>query len=250
MLLKNILISITSIVLGTSAHPTGKLASGPYTVKEAASIARTLVSRESLSQFNTVQQSGTFENWPVSFVEYYSDCHKDGNPFMLLIDISTGFQNVVKGSKLSLSIKVGDHQLKDGADPNYPGAIPSSTMGSPRVLLTGSLVNVSEEYSSLEILQISKCFLQRHHDAVWWLPGSQVHSSAWWQFKVEGVYFVGGFGDRAYIGEIPLDEYQNAELLDNSAYDRWLPNHDASGENKPAGVSWFNSALSLLSSLI
>lgn len=202
------------------AHPVQ--AQAPYSVEEAASIARTLVARESLAQFNTIQQSGSFKDIPVSFVEYYSDCFKDGNPFLLTIDMSTDYQNVLNGSPMSLSVKVGDHQVKDGADPHYPGGIVSSTMGSPRVMLTGSLVNASELYTQSELFGIGKCFVKRHHDSLMWLPGSPVHTSHWSQFKVEGVYFIGGFGDRAYIGEVPVEEYQNAELLDDYEFDETL----------------------------
>ncbi|OWB84169.1 transcription factor activity, RNA polymerase II transcription factor binding protein [[Candida] boidinii] len=202
-------VALTSILAAlTSALPIDN--SAYHDSKTAAQIARTLLHRESLTALAT----NTGDNVPVSFVEYYADCHDDGQPVMLMIDISSSNKNIENGSKASLSIKVGDHQLHDHVDPHYPGQVLSSTAGSPRVSLRGKFVpvDVSEDIS------LRECFSKRHHDSVFWFPGSKVHSSHWTKFEVEEVYFVGGFGDRAYIGEIPVEEYLNATLLNTEEY--------------------------------
>ncbi|GME95537.1 unnamed protein product [[Candida] boidinii] len=203
-------VALTSILAAlTSALP---IDNGAYhDSKTAAQIARTLLHRESLTALAT----NTGDNVPVSFVEYYADCHDDGQPVMLMIDISSSNKNIENGSKASLSVKVGDHQLHDHVDPHYPGQVLSSTAGSPRVSLRGKFVPVDAS----EDISLRECFSKRHHDSVFWFPGSEVHSSHWTKFEVEEVYFVGGFGDRAYIGEIPVEEYLNATLLDAEEYD-------------------------------
>lgn len=62
--------------------------------------------------------------------------------------------------------------------------------------------------------QFRECFLARHPDARSWLPGQQgFHGSRWWQFNVEEIYMIGGFGDRAFIGYIPVEEYHSADIL-------------------------------------
>lgn len=57
-----------------------------------------------------------------------------------------------------------------------------------------------------------KCFTARHPDARWWVPGNPIHESEWLTLEVETVYWVGGFGDREYIGYIPVELYKNATL--------------------------------------
>jgi len=63
-----------------------------------------------------------------------------------------------------------------------------------------------------EARQMSSCFLARHPDAKWWVPGRKgAPHVAWWaRFDPDAVYYVGGFGDEHYIGRIPVDLYRNA----------------------------------------
>ena len=194
----------------------------PPSVEDAAIYARTLVKRESLTNVNTISHSGSSEGKPVSFVEYYADCG-DGNPVLLAIDMSTSYKNYASGSPATLSIRVGDHPLNEHVNPKYPGSRPNSVAGSPRINLRGSFVNVTTE----ELPQLEACFLERHRDARWWLPGNPIHSSHFVKFEVDGVYFLGGFGDTGYIGEIPSDLYLNATTL------RDQPPHGEPPHGKP-----------------
>lgn len=50
--------------------------------------------------------------------------------------------------------------------------------------------------------------MEKHRDAKFWLPGNRIHASEWVRFVVREVYWIGGFGDRAYIGWIPVEEWQ------------------------------------------
>lgn len=56
---------------------------------------------------------------------------------------------------------------------------------------------------------LAACFTRTHPDARWWLPGNRIHESEWVRLVVDHVYWIGGFGDRAYIGWIPADEWRN-----------------------------------------
>ncbi|KAH7628717.1 pyridoxamine 5'-phosphate oxidase-domain-containing protein [Sordaria sp. MPI-SDFR-AT-0083] len=56
--------------------------------------------------------------------------------------------------------------------------------------------------------QIASCFTKSHPDAKWWLPGNRIHESHFVRLVVTQVYWIGGFGDRAYIGWIPVDEWK------------------------------------------
>lgn len=89
-----------------------------------------------------------------------------------------------------------------------------SPASHPRLALVGTLSAVTDQD---EVARIRKCFVDRHPDATLWMPGSRIHDSFWVQFRVRTVYWVGGFGNVAYIGFIPTDMYRNVRL---SAYDR------------------------------
>lgn len=184
--------------------------------KCAASIARTLLNRESLMNVNTLQSSADNTlSIPVSAMEYYADCDADGDPYWLVVNIGSTYQNIIVGSPYSFTIRMGDHPLNDYVNPNYPGGISTSPAGSPRMNLKGKL----EEVSFLdpnELMRIEKCFLERHPDAKWWLPSNIVspHKTHWAKILVSEVYLVGGFGDRAYIGKIDSETYHSSQLLD------------------------------------
>ncbi|KAG5356799.1 hypothetical protein CJU90_2150 [Yarrowia sp. C11] len=179
--------------------------SGIPSKEEAARVARTLVHRESLTTMVTVNK----DNIPEGYVEYYADCGTDGNPVMLNVHIGTGFRNIAAGSAVTLSIRVGDHPVVEHTNPWYPGGIVKSAAGSPRVSLRGKFEDLGDD----EIKAVESCFLKRHPDAKWWLPGNDVHTTHWVKFNVDSLHMVGGFGDRAYIGNIDGDVYRSAKLL-------------------------------------
>lgn len=192
---------------------------------EAASIARTLVNRESLANVNTLktfkEEDGSEAQVPVSSMEYYADCDDDGDPYWLVVDIGSTYQNIAGGSDYSLTIRVGDHPLDDHVNPSYPGGITSSPAGSPRVQLFGKLVNVTFD-SKYEMLKLEKCFTARHPDAKFWLPENIVspHKTHWVKFVVDKIYFVGGFGDRAYIGYVNPGIYHSVSTIDNGMVEK------------------------------
>lgn len=65
------------------------------------------------------------------------------------------------------------------------------------------------EEQEVESRNVSGCFEEKHPDARAWLPGNRIHESWWGRLAVEEVYWIGGFGDRAYIGWIPIDEWRS-----------------------------------------
>lgn len=54
----------------------------------------------------------------------------------------------------------------------------------------------------IEAADVAKCFTGVHGDSKWWLPGDEhsAHRGVWMRMVVEQVYWIGGFGDRAFIG--------------------------------------------------
>ncbi|KAG9539582.1 hypothetical protein KCV01_g26247, partial [Aureobasidium melanogenum] len=119
-----------------------------------------------------------------------------GNPTILALDIATSFKNVAAGSNITLSLR---WHPQDG---NW-----HSVASLPRFSLVGHLEDIDDDDASK--VALSACFVKNHPDAVAWLPGNRIHTSRWVRLVVEDIYWIGGFGDRAYIGWIPLEAYQN-----------------------------------------
>ena len=94
-----------------------------------------------------------------------------------------------------------------------------------------SLVGYIEPIPTSEVLSynVEACFIDRHPDAKAWLPGNQIHESWWGRLVVREIYWIGGFGDRAYIGWIPErewsgvgeDEVAKARLVGEDGYKQY-----------------------------
>jgi len=178
------------------------------TVRESAAMARKMLRLESIGTLSTVfptsKSAGMLENRPASvegmplgLMEYFADCEPDsGNPTILAVNIASSFKNVAAGSNITLSVRW---------HPKY--SHPYSAAKLPRYALIGTL----EEMSSDEIKaqEIKTCFSKYHPDSVIWQPGNDIHESHWVRFVTKEVYWFGGFGDRAYIGWIPLEMWKN-----------------------------------------
>lgn len=169
---------------------------------------------------------------PVGLIDYVADCEDHGNPTVLAIKIGTSFQNVRAGSDLTLSMRWTppyppakrisfssrlsafvpflsrhDPPPLEAKHPPLPDTVPYSAANLPRFSLFGHLEPISP--SQLKTKDIPECYLGKHQDARLWLPGNKIHASEWMRFVVTDVYWIGGFGDRAYIGWIPVEEWRN-----------------------------------------
>ncbi|KAF2017440.1 hypothetical protein BU24DRAFT_420488 [Aaosphaeria arxii CBS 175.79] len=178
------------------------------TVHESAVQARRILSLEKIGTLSTIfPQSNTPHNaerrphdvsgTPIGLMDYYSDCEPaTGNPTILAISIATSFKNVDAGSNITLSLRW-----------HRPDNRPVSAAGLPRFSLVGYL----EEIDTEDVIKqnVPGCFVKHHPDAAWWLPGNKIHTSKWVRLVVQEVYWIGGFGDRAYIGWIPIEDWQS-----------------------------------------
>ncbi|KAJ9155479.1 FMN-binding split barrel-related protein [Pleurostoma richardsiae] len=165
---------------------------------------------------------------PIGLTDYIADCDPSGsgNPTVLAISIATSFRNARAGSNVSLSVQwvppyppskriqnvpsrpEGERVLLSSQfpDEDTPDSYPFSAANLPRFSLIGYLEPI-EPAGPASAAQIAECFVGAHPDARYWLPGNRIHESTWARLVVQQVYWVGGFGDRAYIGWIPAEEW-------------------------------------------
>lgn len=179
------------------------------TVEHAAIEARTLVMRESLANVATLD-----DGYPVSFMQYFADCNHNGSLTFLALEGSQTFKNIDSGSPASLSIRVNEHHFRKHASPFHPDFNPkSSARNKVQLSLRGKFVDVLPD--EVETGHLASCFFKRHPDAVRWLPELKKagQNSKWVQFDVTSVYFVGGVGKRAFIGDVPVELYNQAKPI-------------------------------------
>lgn len=182
---------------------------------------------------------------PYGLMEYIADCEGDdaGNPTILALPIGTTFKNAAAGSNVSLAvqwapphppakrIQSSSHTTKwnwlssllglgssdddgegwEGGHDHYNHdiALPYSAANLPRFSLLGHLepIKGGDDREGEVGARLASCYVKSHPDAKYWLPGNRIHEAHFVRLVVEQVYWVGGFGDRAYIGWIPVDEW-------------------------------------------
>jgi len=143
----------------------------------------------------------------IGLTDYIADCESSGDPTILAINIATSFKNVAAGSNISLSLQWVPPYAPSSRIENYKEAVPFSAANLPRFALLGYLETIPE--AEVESLGLRECFTKVHRDAKYWLPGNSIHHSEWKRLVVQQIYWVGGFGDRAYIGWIPIEEWRS-----------------------------------------
>lgn len=187
-------------------------------------MARRLLAKSTVGIASTVYQNSDsspaagLQGVSISLPEYIADCseidssdnHNNGNPILLGLYVSTTFQNIAKGSNISLSIDWWSH-LKD-TNPLYPG-FPLSEAGLPRISLLGYVerLNLSSASSPATTKAgLEECFFATHPDAKVWAPGNpdSPHSGFWARMVVTQVYWIGGFGDLQQIGWMNVTDWK------------------------------------------
>lgn len=186
---------------------------------ESAVMARRILNLTPLGTLSTIFPSSHslesrpsgLQGMPIGLMDYIADCETTGDPTILAINIATSFKNVAAGSNISLSLQwTPPHPPSKRIsfwESTTSDPVPYSAANLPRFSLLGYLEKIQKH--EVENLQLGKCFTKLHPDAKYWLPGNSIHESEWVRLVVQDVYWIGGFGDRAYIGWIPAEEWKN-----------------------------------------
>ncbi len=163
-------------------------------------------------------------NAPIGLMDYYAPClPQPSNPTLLAITIATTFRNTASNSNISLSLRWHPPPTAPPSSDPYT----YSPMNMPRVSLIGYIEPIPEE--EVKELGVAQCFFSRHEEAEAWRPGGGVHESWWGRLVVRSVYWIGGFGDRAFIGWIPEEtwegvrewEVEKARLVGEDGWERY-----------------------------
>ncbi|MCJ1460392.1 hypothetical protein MMC28_010772 [Mycoblastus sanguinarius] len=209
------------------------------TIHGSAVQARRILNLSSIATLSTVFPSNSISNnhtalWgsphglsgaPIGLMDYYASCTpRPFDPTILAIGIATTFRNAGKGSNVTLSLRWHPPPSAPPSDDIYA----YSPANMPRFSLLGDI----EPFLASEIdkYNVKECFLARHPDAEAWLPGNEIHESSWVRLVVREIYWIGGFGDRAYIGWIPGDiwrgvtdrEVERARLKGEDGYEEYM----------------------------
>lgn len=202
-------------------------------IQESAAQARRILRQQSIGVLSTVFPSPEslsvdigdrpstedLAGSPIGLPDYYAaDCEPSkhpGDPTFLAISIATSFRNWRAGSNVSLTITDPGWQKKGHeSEAHETTGLETSPASKPRFALIGTVERLTE--AEVRESGVENCFLERHADARAWTPGNEVHESWWARLKVERIYWVGGFGDRAYIGWIPFEDWRGALSITNT----------------------------------
>ncbi|KIW71298.1 hypothetical protein PV04_03480 [Phialophora macrospora] len=145
---------------------------------------------------------------PIGLPEYIATCEKEGesshaaDPTILSLKISTATRNAEAGSNATLSLSWWDEFI------HLTGHAPFALANLPRLSLTGYLEEIPPEDSPARALEA--CFVHKHKDSVMWLPGRKwaAHEGVWTRLVVQQAYWIGGFGDKNYIGWLDPEEWR------------------------------------------
>ncbi|KAK0723847.1 pyridoxamine 5'-phosphate oxidase-domain-containing protein [Apiosordaria backusii] len=201
------------------------------TARESAILARRILTLTPLGTISTIFPStsssrnppGT-EGKPHALMEYISACDPlyPSHPTLLSLNISSTFKNIASGSNLSLAITwtppplpPPSRSLLSHLNPFSHDIAPQpqfySAVALPRYSLMGYLEPIpgADDPKSDAGKQVQGCYTAIHPDAKYWLPGNRIHESHFVRLVVTEIYWVGGFGDRAYIGWINASDWES-----------------------------------------
>nr|CAG8445154.1 7367_t:CDS:10 [Entrophospora candida]CAG8447608.1 15478_t:CDS:10 [Entrophospora candida] len=162
------------------------------TKEDAARIARNLVNETGYGTLVTIMSENEdhMKGYPLGLLEYLSDdCPSTGDPLLLLSHVQLNVRNAFDdGLRASLSIR--KLSCKKSFFP----------FAEPRLNLFGKITRVNESEEN----DVKNCYLEKHPKARYWLPG-KVHSFHFYRFKVQDIYFIGGFIEEKLYHETTLD---------------------------------------------
>ncbi|KAI9292571.1 hypothetical protein K502DRAFT_74439 [Neoconidiobolus thromboides FSU 785] len=173
---------------------------------EAGIAARKLLRQEGIGTLSTIynpspQQGGhhnlekleagnNLSGYPFCIFDYYIDLNETyGDPILLVSTMQKSYHNFSSNPKVAFTVR-------------EPGG--TKIMGNSRFCLMGEIARLEEE-----LIELAKqAFLKKHSDTKFWLGWKDFQ---FYRIKVQSIYWVGGFGNSHYIGDVPLLQYKNVD---------------------------------------
>lgn len=169
---------------------------------EAASYARYLVHKEIKGVFagqysqNTKYAFASYEDFAESYLQ-------NGQPIFLLANISTTSRNLIYNSYGSFSIFMPNCSINNYDHMSY------DPMACYRITLLGYF----NRLSNIDIINSQiNVFIKKHPATIDWIKYSN-HTFNLWILEIEEIYYIGGYGNLHYIGNIDLELYFNAKPI-------------------------------------
>lgn len=160
------------------------------TVQEAAMHARDLIAHRSdgiatfMSTFAANYSDSGLASLPIGGLEYFA-ASETGDMYILAMPISKQISNAEQAPMHNATISVKD----EVAERNY-GRFGATDRN--RAVFFGSLQRIPND-DETELRKAERAFIKVHRDAKRYIKGP--HYAYWSVFKVERVYWIGGFGE-------------------------------------------------------
>ncbi|KAG1057154.1 hypothetical protein G6F46_002411 [Rhizopus delemar] len=175
-------------------------------VQTAAKLARQVLKDAGIGTIMTLMENESDLNgYPFGIMEYYNENYfNNGNLLLYMSDLQLSAKNMHQHpNRLSFSIRA----TKEYNKPLYGNS--TTPVEQPRFTLFGYVTLLDETDKAFE------CFTETHPEAKYW---HKMHDFHFYQFHVQSIYYVGGFGGLNYIGWIPLRLYQQPHLILQSTF--------------------------------
>lgn len=172
-------------------------------LEQAASYARYMVQNGLYGVFatNYAKNSTYAYASQEDFAESYED---NGYPIFLLADISSTANNLLLNSYGSFAISMTNCTMQ-----NYNG-MPYDPLACPRLTLMGKFTKQPGPLNMTDPNLLA--FIDKHPASSSWIQ-SGVHQFDLWTFEFDRIYYIGGYGNLHFIGDIPLDTYLNSRPI-------------------------------------
>lgn len=172
------------------------------TLSEAAVHARELIQYRSLgigtlmSTYPEDHPQNSLRGLAIGLQEYFAP-YPNGDLLLLALPISPIYKNIDQSSSLSATIAIKDElgQLQRNGS-NWAA-------NRRRITLFGNLSPVTD------VVEAKALYEKVHPDSSFWNGDNGPHDKLWVRFQTTQAYYFGGFGDRAAIGWLNMELYQD-----------------------------------------
>ena len=160
------------------------------TAMRSAYHARDLVTHRSdgigtlMSVFPSNYSDAPLQGLPIGGLEYFAP-GPEGDLYILAMPISKQISNVLGSEAHNATVAIKDEDAE-----RRLGRFGATDRN--RAVLFGSLERLHDAH---DVKDAERAFAKYHKDAVEYFPGKGPHYAFWARFRVDRIYWIGGFGE-------------------------------------------------------